>query len=188
MDIDFAFQQIEGLHRGLITGQHERLDEINTRVQQRHFSDQPLQPNFDPRPIPTKYSVFPIINRRAPTEISIQHVQTHSVENNFNPATRQYPFQTYLANLDTETMLRNQSVPLQRNMDADTYIPASSSELYRATIPQNSVGTGLHNHPDLFMKQQYTTHIPDVVTNTPIGKSQFFNHTRWQLRSLGADM
>jgi hypothetical protein len=188
MDIDFAFQQIDGLHRGLYTGQHERLDEINERVQQRHFSDQPLQANFDPRPIPTKYSMFPIINRRAPSEIQIQPVQPHVVENNFNPATRKYPYQTYLANLDTETMLRNQSVALQRNMDTGTYIPASSSELYLPSVPQGSVGTGQHNHPDLFVKREYTTHIPEVVSNTPIGKSQFFNHTRFQLRGLGSDM
>jgi hypothetical protein len=188
MDIDFAFQQIEGLHRGIYTGQHERLNEINERVNQRQFSDQPMQPNFDPRPIPTKYSVFPIINRRAPTEIDIQRTPEHVVENNFNPATRKYPFQTYLANLDTETMLRNQTVPLQRNMDSGTYVPASSSELFLPTIPQGSIGTGIHNHPDLFSRQQYTTHMPEVVTNTHIGKSQFFNHTRFQLRGLGSDV
>lgn len=185
MDIDFAFQQIEGLHRGLYTGQHERVDEINGRVHQRHFSDQPLQAMFDPRPVPTKYSRFPIIERRAEPEIPIVPVSVHHVESNFNPATRKYPFSSYLANLDTETMLRNQTVALQRGAEAGIYVPSSSSDLYRGFVPAGSMGTGENTHPDLFVRQQYSTHMPSVVTDTPLGKSQLFNHTRTQLRGMG---
>ena len=52
---------IEGVHRELIVGQHERLDEINDRIKSRQFSDYPLEPNFSPRHVSTKYSLMPIM-------------------------------------------------------------------------------------------------------------------------------
>ena len=55
---------ILGLPQYLYYGQNERVDELNDRIATRHFSDSPLQPNFDPRSVPTKYAHFPIINRR----------------------------------------------------------------------------------------------------------------------------
>jgi hypothetical protein len=188
MDIDFAFQEIDGLHRGLYRGQHERVDEINNRVHQRHFSDQPLEPMFDPRPVPTKYALFPMIERRAQPEIPINRVATHVVESNFNPSTRKYPFSSYLANLDTETMLRNQTVALQRGSEMGVYVPSSSSDLYRGFAPNGSMGTGENTHPELFVRQQYSTHMPAVVTDTHLGKSQLFNHTRVQLRGMGGSV
>jgi hypothetical protein len=44
---------------GLYTCQQERTDELNERMFSRIHSDNSLRPNYDPRPVSTKYSVFP---------------------------------------------------------------------------------------------------------------------------------
>lgn len=181
MDIQFVERPIEGLHRDLYIGQQDRIDELNTRITSRHFPDQTLRPNFDPRPVPTKYSLFPIIERRTQHSVPIQPVPVHKVSTNFNPATRTYPFSSYLENFNVELELRNQTTTLSKN-DINVYVPSSSSELYQVRLPQ-SVGTGTHNHPGLFEKHQYASPLPDITTGK-IGQSQMFNHTRTQLRNI----
>ena len=57
---------INGAAQGVQYGQNERVDELNDRMAQRHFPDMSLEPNYDCRPVPTKYSHFPIVNRRTP--------------------------------------------------------------------------------------------------------------------------
>ena len=55
---------IDGVHREIIVSQHERTDELNQRIGSRQFSDTPLEPNFSPRPLSTKYNLPMIV---APT-------------------------------------------------------------------------------------------------------------------------
>ena len=50
--------KLYGVPDGLLIGQQSRVDEINERIGSRQFSDQPLAPNFDPRPVMTKYMIF----------------------------------------------------------------------------------------------------------------------------------
>ena len=61
-------QKIEGLipsgYAGVLIGQNERVEELNRRIVDRVSTDAPLQPNFDPRPVSTKYALFPVIDRR----------------------------------------------------------------------------------------------------------------------------
>lgn len=181
MDIDFVHKNIDGLHRELHVGQQSRVDELNTRISGRQFSDKPLRPNFDPRPVPTKYSLFPIIERRAPRTVAIDAVNIHKVEDNFNPSTRKYPFSSYVNNINHEIYLRNQSIPISKD-DSAYYIPSSNSELYSVRLPE-TVGTGVHQHTLLFQKQQFDSPLPDI-TSGKIGQSSLFNHTRTQLRNL----
>ena len=81
---------IEGVHRELVVGQFERLDEINNRIASRHFPDQALEPNFSFRPVSTKYSLLPIAAKNSNPEpkIAIEHRNEHNVATNFNPATK----------------------------------------------------------------------------------------------------
>ena len=64
MELQNRDDKILGVPVGVYYGQNERVDELNNRMESRQFPDSPLQPNFDPRSVPTKYSKFPIINRR----------------------------------------------------------------------------------------------------------------------------
>ena len=105
--------KIYGIPDGVYSGQNDRIDELNARRQSRQFPDQPLQPEFDPRPVSTKYSLFPMIDRRVPVNYAnplveipnkvaipnkVENVQNHiySISTNFSPATRNGPVSGYL--------------------------------------------------------------------------------------------
>jgi hypothetical protein len=173
--------KIYGIPEGISYGQNDRVDEINERRSMRDFSDIPLAPNFDPRPVPTKYAHFPIINRRTPPTERINYAVNHVVELNFSPATQNGPPCGYFNNIDTETMLRNQGVALQHGADQGVYVPSSSSDLYNVSVisrPSNQP------FPDLFKKEQLQTSIPQKLSQSEIGKDIFSNHTRTQLRHI----
>jgi hypothetical protein len=183
MDLQSNDNKIFGVPEGVYYGQNERVDEINTRMSTRHFPDSPLEPNFDPRSIPTKYSRFPIINRRKPSNEPVVPYLDYNNGVNFNPGTHRAPPSGFLNNIDTETILRNQTFALQRGAEQGVYIPSSNSDMYKVQVPNGSLNDP-QPHPDLFNRQQFdqTPH-PNVQGNY-IGRDKFFNHTRTQLRNM----
>jgi hypothetical protein len=167
---------------GVIYQQNERLDELNQRLGQRQFADKPLQPNYDPRPVPTKYSHFPIIDRRkaAPQTPLVNYLE-YSQTNTFAPiVSHNAPVDTYFQNIDTESGLRNQYFALQNGADQAVYVPESRSDLYGFTAVGRQES---QTHPDLFLKQQFSQEA-NANVNPVIGFDRFFNHTRQQLRNL----
>lgn len=173
--------KIYGIPEGISYGQNERVDELNDRLYSRKYPDIPLAPNFDPRPISTKYSLFPIINRRKESNVPIQMSINHEVEINFNPGTRNAPQVGYTNNIDIETILRNQTVALQHGAEQGYYIPSSKSELYNVNVISKP---SIQPHPELFNKQEYKTFIPKNLEEKKIGYERFHNETRTQLRSI----
>ena len=171
-----------GVPTGIYYGQNDRVDELNSRIQGRQFSDKPLAPNFSYRPISTKYSLFPVIDRRAPVTEEIQKTDMHNVQTNFSPATHHGPPCAYFNNIDIETSLRNQNVALQNGAPQGVYVPNSTSDLYRVHVPSTP---GPNPHPKLFTQQSLSNNFRQSnVSNTPIGKETFNNHTRTQLRGM----
>jgi hypothetical protein len=166
-----------------------RQDLMNTRVQSRHFSDYALEPNFSARPVSTKYSMFGIVAQNAPklsangTRESITPLKPHmehNVETNFNPATRNGPFKTYARNIDTETVLRNQTMALQKGSQA-VYVPSSTSDLYNVTVvsrPSEQPYSLLFERPTF----SHSVHPNLTGTGAAIGRDRFYNNTRVQLR------
>lgn len=173
---------MEGVHVGVSYGQHDRVDELNDRIQSRQFSDKPLAPNFSSRPVVTKYSRFQIADRRAPSEEQIRPVETHNQYTNFSPATLRGPPSTMLQNIDLESSLRNQNVAYQRKATQSVYVPNSTSELYNVRVPSTP---GPNPHPSLFHHSAIQS-VPreTSVRNLNIGKDLFNNNTRTQLRAL----
>jgi hypothetical protein len=172
--------EIYGLPTHLYYGQNARVDELNNRIGTRQFPDAPLEPNYDPRPIPTKYSYFPIVNRRTPShEPIIQHRAFHTA-NNFTPSTRASPFSGYASNLDVENSLRNQNFAHQPRGIMNHYIPSSDSDLYKVTVISRPSD---QPHPGLFSQKSFNGDIHPNLADNQIGKEQFFNHTRTQLRA-----
>ena len=169
-----------GIIQGFFNGQQDRVDELNRRIQSRQFPDNALRPNFDPRPVPTKYAVFPIIDRRTPASLPIE--TNYLDDYGFSPATQNGPAKTYLQNIDVETVLRNQTVALQRGAAQGVFVPSSNSDLYRVSLPRPSVEVS-QPFPNLFNSSSFSNPASNVVSNQPIGKSTFFNHTRVQLRN-----
>jgi len=171
----------KGIVHGFYAGQNDRVDELNARIQGRQFPDNPLRPNFDPRPVPTKYSLFPIIDRKTPPRYPLK---TDYLDNSgFSPATQNGPPKSYLQNIDTETILRNQTVALQHGATEGVFVPSSNSDLYRVTMPSSSMIYTPQPFPNLFVRSSFTEVPSNPVANQPIGNSIFNNYTRVQLRN-----
>lgn len=171
--------QIHGLPNFLYQGQNERVDELNDRIQTRYFPNSPLQPNFDPRPVPTKYAHFPIINRRTPLKEPVIPYLDYNSTVNFNPGSQRAPPSGF--NVELETQLRNQYFALQHGADQGVYIPSSNSDLYKVPVPMGSQNES-QPFPDLFLKPEFDPSPNPNVVNTNIGRDLFNNHTRTQLR------
>jgi hypothetical protein len=174
---------IIGLPEHLYFGQNERVDELNDRISSRHFPDSPLQPNFDPRSVPTKYAHFPIINRRTPLKEPVVPYLDYNMSANFNPGSQMGPPSGYLNAVDIENQLRNQHFALQHGAEQGIYVPSSNSDLYRVTVPLGSQQEP-QPYPDLFVQGQYNTTMDQQISNSKIGKDVLYNHTRTQLRDL----
>jgi hypothetical protein len=171
---------VTGAVSGLLQGQHARLDELDARLAERHFPDRPLQPNFDFRPVPTKYSYMPIIDRRAKPQEPIARYETYNPATNFSPATRNGPAGAYLANIDLETVLQNRHVTLQHGADQGVYVPHSSSDLYGFSAVGRQEDMG--ERAMIFDKYGLATKGSEIANR--VGKDTFHNNTRTQLRGL----
>jgi len=174
---------IYGIPQGIYYGQNERVDEINERIYDRNKSDSILEPNFDPRPVPTKYSLFPIIDRRSDSNERIMKIPNYMDKYNFNPGTSA-PISGYVSNINCENSLRNQYFGLQKGVGQDVYIPSTKSDLYNSNlnIQSNSV-QDKQPHPGLFKSFDYKNENQPFIVSTPIGHDRFYNHTRTQLRN-----
>lgn len=168
---------MQGVVDGIYYGQNERLDELNNRIKDRQFADSPLEPNYSPRSIPTKYSLFPIVNRRRPvTETAIPYPEYKSSVN-FNPGSGA-PVSGF--SVDAETALRNQGIALQHGANQGVYVPSSNSDLYNVTIVSRP---SEQPNPYLFERQVFDQQPHPNVADSMIGRDSFFNHTRTQLRN-----
>ena len=168
----------------LIHGQHERVEDLNTRIYQRNLPDTDLEPNFDPRPQQTKYSVFP----RPDTEYKSEPVQQKNYldyypEVMFYPGNTKGPVNGYLHSVELETNLRNQHIPLHHGDLGIQYIPSTSSDMYQVHVAKSSITEPM---PDthLFDTYQYDPNFSREIPSTTIGNNVFYNHTRTQLRDL----
>lgn len=173
-----SIDKIYGVPEGISYGQHERVDELNDRIASRYFSDKPLQPNYNPRPIPTKYSIFPIINRRKEVKENLVNYPDYNGYDNFNPGSAKAPISGIVNNIDTETILRNQAFALQK-ADQHIYVPSSQSDLYKVEVISRP---SEQPYPLLFNRFTFDGRQHPNMEKGNIGKDIFSNHTRTQLR------
>ena len=175
----------QGVVQGCLFGQQDRVDALNERIQGRQFADIELRPNYDPRPVSTKYSRFPIIDPVIKRNANLKTYDiNNTLDNNKNPFFYGASNNAHvLRNVDLETKLRNQTTALQHGAPQGMYVPSSKSDLYHIEIAGSS-NMGEQPFPELFNtpKIQNST-IPTITKYTSIGNSDFFNHTRTQLRN-----
>jgi len=172
-----------GVQYGLSIGQNDRVDELNDRILERSFPNMPLQPNFDPRPVSTKYSIFPIIDMRTSPNVRKMPYLDYHVEVGFNPGNSRGPVSGYINNVDTETDLRNQNNKLYKGDLGTKYIPSIHSDLYNVRIESENNGNLEEQHPYLFKPNVIEQSSPKFILENKIGKDIFYNHTRTQLRN-----
>jgi hypothetical protein len=196
-------QQLIGLPQYLYQGQNARVEELNERILDRihpnliphqpNYLETPrspcLEPNFSPRGVPTKYSRFPIIERRTTPIVKIQPLPNYQVETQFNPGYRG-PVSGFC--VDKETILRNIPFALQADIAQSTFIPSTQSDLYKNYIVSRSKAQRSQSdldkqpYPRLFEEYKFDQRIHPNVANYPeIGGDLFFNATRSQLRGVG---
>lgn len=168
-----------GIPEGVYYGQNARVEELNERIESRHFPDLALAPNFDPRPTPTKRMQFPMVNMRAIPSAPIQEYANFSTKNNFYPGTQAAPPLGYAANVETEMRLRNQYFALQ-HCDQNVYVPSTESDLYKV----QAVGRTVEQpYPYMFVTPVFENPAAINNLNPAVGGDMFYNNTRTQLRN-----
>ena len=179
MNLHESNTSLYGLAQGLMHGQHSRVDEINQRTVERQFADKPMKPCLDLRSLPTKYAIFPLIDRRTPSKEPVNKYLDHSASN-FCPNISKGPADGFMRNVETETALRNQYFALQRGADQHIYVPSTTSDLYGFA----AVGRQ-EEQPHLTIATQYKFEgrIHPNLASGKIGQDRFNNNTRTQLRN-----
>jgi len=168
-----------GVPDGIFYAKYDRLETFNDRISDRFVPDTPLEPNYDPLPVSSKYAVFPILDGRKPaTEERRKPYLDYYVEMNFNPATQRGPVSGYINNVDVETVLQNQTFARQRGLGQHLYVPSSTSELYKTVVPSRP---SVQPCPLLFVEPQFEDRVhPNLASSSQLGTSLFFNNTRIQ--------
>lgn len=100
----------------------ERLDTINQRIQERNVATTPPF-YFSPRPVPTKYCAFPIIDERIESQ-EVIHTRMFDIKTNFLPGSNAPGYSQYV---DVETKLK-----------ISEYKPVMST-IFASTPPKESV-------------------------------------------------
>ncbi len=178
MEIRDVNRKIDFLPKYLYRGQFARNDELNHRVLVRNEPDEPLPPNFTPRPTLTRYSLFPMLDARMPSSVSIQPNYNYSLSTNFTPPLMKVgPVSGFMNNVELESDLRNQKYALQKGNDKTTYVPSSNSDLYKVYIPSSP---SEQPHPGLFEEKFFSQSTHPNLQNGNLGKDRFHNHTRVQ--------
>ena len=112
-------------------------DNQNMKMYGRNIPSSALQPYLNVRPVMTKYSKMPIVDPRKELNTQLQEKPLYNTGEVFNPGTSQAPWNGFAANINTDSLLRNQFFALQKCSEAE-FIPSSKSSLYVAPLALNS--------------------------------------------------
>ncbi len=137
----------------------ERVEELNKRIYARNQGDTPAF-YFSPRPIPTKYTILPILDERKPAP-PIKCKPLFDIKTQFLPSTYS-PWSGKASTIDIETDLYRPTM----------FVPSSKSELYNISIPKTP---GVQPHLHLF--ESVHTKQSGIKVNIP-EKHIFNNDTR----------
>tara|TARA_Y100000389_G_scaffold204091_2_gene254963 strand:+ start:7099 stop:7605 length:507 start_codon:yes stop_codon:yes gene_type:complete len=115
----------------------DKLEKMNKEIRDRNIPSKPLRPEFSLRPVPTQRTILPVVDNRVQPDVPLKRYENFSVEKVFNPGTSQAPWNGFAANINTDSLLRNQFFALQKCSEAE-FIPSSKSSLYVAPLALNS--------------------------------------------------
>jgi hypothetical protein len=156
-----------GVQEGIISGQHDRVEELNTKIYDRNSNEYNTQnsPIFEPRPTSTKQSMFPMLNLRNVPSAQISTFDYDKVCSN---------------HVHIENILLHRMFALQKGADQAVYVPSSTSDLYRIFVPS---APSVQPFPALFVEPTFDSSAhPNYKSH--IGNQTFGNNTRVQLRNL----
>jgi hypothetical protein len=155
----------------------DRNQELNQRISARNQSDGPLEPQFSPRPVFTKYAHFPIVDMRTAPKEPLTRYPTYDPSRQFNPGDRG-PTTGYLNNINTESQLRLQPIARQASIQ-DMYIPSSGGTLYSTARPvEQPTSLG-------FVRSQWADTTGAFIDEFPqVGGALLNNATRAQIKDI----
>ena len=154
-----TYPPLDPIYTPLILNNQSRLDELNLRLSNRFFPDYIIPQSITPRPIETRQTILgkSIDPRNSyPLTDIIKYPEINSsISKNFISGDKGEP-NWFLANIDTETILKNQCFALQKGDGSPqaNYIPSNNSELYKPTLPHNS-NIVIQPYPYLFKNMQF---------------------------------
>jgi hypothetical protein len=157
-------------------GNNDREEILNQRISSRNIPSATLQPQFTLRPVSTKYSLLPILDRRAVATEKIHQSSIFNTNGIFNPGTAQAPWSGFSSKINVESDLKNINFALQK-ADQAHYIPDSTSDMYNNVVPSTPIDQPF---PGLFEKPILGNFDPNTHS---IGQDTFNNHTRHQLKN-----
>ncbi len=146
-------------------------EELNGRIYKRNLTNGSLQPAFGIRPQETRQTIMKILDRCP----DVNPQQQYDLNTTFYPGNSTPPWNGFAKNVDTESILKNQTNALQRN-DTGLYIPSSNSELYNSQMSTNTMSTA---HPLLFKQYQVQSTPKQYIPE----KSPFNAHTRQSIKN-----
>lgn len=122
--------------------------ETNDRIYQRFVPSFQPQISLDVRPVQTKYTTMQINDERPHVNTPHDNRKLYNVNNDFLPVAYGAPANTFLTNIDQESILRNQFFALQK-CNQKEYVPSSNSDLYKVEV----VGRKENNAHSLLFNQ-----------------------------------
>ena len=158
-------------------------NELNLKINKRnkelrYYPSNNLQPNFDPRPLSTKYSLlkYPLENKHVDNN-STSLMKYDRYDNNkiFYPGNSKAPISHFFDNIDIDSVLKNQHRRLTTN-DGPNYIPNIKSDLFLENKYQDNSQSNLYKLP--YKIRGTHNNKCNIAPNT------FFNHTRYNIKNL----
>tara|TARA_Y100000590_G_C15662348_1_gene993157 strand:+ start:635 stop:1135 length:501 start_codon:yes stop_codon:yes gene_type:complete len=163
-----------GVINGLYRCSDKRVEDLNTRIYRRNVPSGKLQPLFDPRSVPTRYTTMPIIDSKTKANTFIEKLPIYSPHKTFNPGYRG-PISGY--KIDQDSRLRNIFFPLQK-CPQRYYVPSTTSDLYNFSMMIRPV----HMTHNLLFKEE--TFEPFNPNKCRTGENLFHNHTKYQIKNI----
>ena len=181
---NFGAESVGGLYGvidGVFVASADRVDELSNRMFARNVPSHDLQPNYDMRPVATKYTVLPVFDQYKPTTEAMRSYPVYSPSNVYNPGTSRPHFNGFASKVNVESTLRNQWFALQ-NAEQSVYVPSSTSDLYNTAIDYRPV---MMPHPHL--AEDYSASLdPHNCNPMNLGRRVFENSTRVQLKDVSS--
>jgi len=171
-----------GVIKGFYSTNHEGQTKINDATFKRNVVNQEgiLESSFSNRPSPTRYVKMPIVDIKNNAGATMTKIDA-STKLNYLPATEKGPWNSYMSNIDVETVLRNQTIKNSK-CDNNSYIPSSKSDLYdNANNINNNTGVNMNKHSLLFKVQEHNPINRNVFN---LNDNLFNNHTRVQRNDI----
>lgn len=166
-----------GVVNGCYICPDDKLNNMNKEIFERNIPSQALRPQYDIRPVSTKYSLMPIVDQFKSPRVDCHSYKHYSTKDVFNPGNAQAPWNGFAENINVESTLRNQFFALQK-CDQAYYVPSTKSDLYNTTVVSKKVA---QEHELLFEDPEFDPFNPN---QHKLSQRMFNNPTRYDIRGL----